>query len=116
METTSFMERRARFCGAATGAILTLAGMVTPLGLLSPAVPAARAAFDPITEALNFSKTTERQAIYLTPQYQLQLRLIGLQNGAAALATQTADPERVFVSDLCWNGGDGCAGDVRLYD
>ena len=26
------------------------------------------------------------------------------------------DPERQFMGDLCWNGSDGCAGDVRLYD
>src|SRR5436305_3247005 len=29
---------------------------------------------------------------------------------------QATDPGREFVSDLCWNGNDGCAGDVRLYD
>jgi dienelactone hydrolase len=29
---------------------------------------------------------------------------------------QATDPEREFVTDLCWNGNDGCAGDVRLYD
>jgi dienelactone hydrolase len=65
---------------------------------------------------LNYSKTTERQAIYLTPQYQLQLRQVGAQNELNALAMQLADPEREFVTDLCWNGYDGCAGDIRLYD
>ncbi len=33
-----------------------------------------------------------------------------------ALAEQAADPGRLFSDDLCWNGGNGCAGDVRLYD
>lgn len=79
-------------------------------------VPAAAGAFDLGTELSNYSKITERQATYLTIPYQLQLRKVGLQNGAAALAMQVADPEREFVSDLCWNGFDGCAGDVRLYD
>jgi dienelactone hydrolase len=72
--------------------------------------------FDPIVEAQNYSKITERQTIYMTPQYQLALRTISNQNFNAALAMQAADPEREFISDLCWNGGDGCAGDVRLYD
>ena len=76
----------------------------------------AAAAFDPITEAKNYSKTTERQAIYDTPQYQQKLAQVSLQNFENALAAQAGDPEREFVSDLCWNGGQGCAGDVRLYD
>src|SRR5205085_11424796 len=37
-------------------------------------------------------------------------------NGLHALQIQASDPEREFVTDLCWNGNDGCAGDVRLYD
>jgi dienelactone hydrolase len=73
-------------------------------------------AFNPQVEAQNFSKTQERATIYETPQYQALLRQVGAQNQQAALAMQAADPEREFVSDLCWNGYDGCAGDVRLYD
>jgi dienelactone hydrolase len=73
-------------------------------------------AFDPVVEAQNYSKGLERQAIYTTPEYQLKLRLTSHENGLHALAMQAADPEREFVSDLCWNGNDGCAGDVRLYD
>src|SRR3954451_10324446 len=73
-------------------------------------------ALDPVVEAQNFSKTQERQAIYNTAQYQLLLRQVGAQNRAAALAMQAADPEREFLTDLCWSGEDGCAGDVRLYD
>ena len=72
--------------------------------------------FDPVVEAQNYSKIEERQTIYDTPQYQLALRTISNQNFLNALATQAADPDREFVSDLCWNGGDGCAGDIRLYD
>jgi hypothetical protein len=47
---------------------------------------------------------------------QLQLRDVSNRNLAAALKAQLSDPEREFVSDLCWNGSDGCAGDERLYD
>jgi dienelactone hydrolase len=77
---------------------------------------ASAQAFDPAVEAQNYSKGLERQAIYTTPEYQLKLRLASHQNGLHALTMQATDPEREFVSDLCWNGNDGCAGDVRLYD
>ncbi|MCW3067203.1 MAG: hypothetical protein JWN32_4375 [Solirubrobacterales bacterium] len=76
----------------------------------------ATAALHPLVEAANFSKTLERQSIYLTPQYQLKLRTVGLHNALAALHMGLADPEREFATDLCSNGMDGCAGDVRLYD
>jgi dienelactone hydrolase len=79
------------------------------------AVPAV-AAFDPGVEAKNFSKTQERQAIYDTPEYQARLRSQSTTNQADALAMAAKDPERQFTGDLCWNGSDGCAGDVRLYD
>src|SRR3954471_18913251 len=91
------------------------AGIVSLLAAAALAAPAA-SAFDPVVEAKNFSKVEERQTIYDTPQYQLQLRTIGNQNQADALAAAAADPERQFLTDLCWNGNDGCAGDIRLYD
>jgi dienelactone hydrolase len=77
---------------------------------------AAAQAFDPAVEAQNFSKTQERHTIYNTPEYQALLRQVSLQNRAAALAMQAADPERNFSGHLCASGEDGCAGDVRLYD
>jgi hypothetical protein len=43
------------------------------------------------------------------------LRQVSQANGLAALQTQD-DPEREFVTDLCWNGFDGCAAEFRLYD
>src|SRR3954468_7021988 len=93
------------------------AGLATAACVAATLVGAPVAgAFDPLIEAQNFAKTQERQAIYNTAQYQLLLRQVSVQNHAAALAMQAADPEREFVTDLCWNGGDGCAGDVRLYD
>lgn len=90
------------------------AGVVAAVTVLALAVSAL--AFDPITESKNYSKTTERAAIYDTPQYQAKLSTVSLQNFLNALAIQASDPEREFVTDLCWNGGNGCAGDVRLYD
>jgi dienelactone hydrolase len=77
---------------------------------------AAALGFDPVTESKNYSKTSERAAIYDTPQYQAKLNTVSQQNFENALAIQAADPERQFTTDLCWNGGNGCAGDVRLYD
>ena len=91
----------------------TIAGVAVAL-LLAGA--SAAYAFDPAVEAENYSKGLERQAIYTSPGYELQLRLISQQNGLNALKMQATDPGREFVSDLCWNGNDGCAGDVRLYD
>src|SRR4051812_10160541 len=79
-------------------------------------VPApARAALDPVVEAKNYSKTSERQALYDTPAGRLLLTEVSRQNLVAALQAQVDHPEREFASDLCWNGGDGCAGDARLY-
>ena len=83
-------------------------------GLLA-AAPAALA-FDPDTEARNYSKGQERAAIYNTPEYQALLRQVSLQNRAAALELQATDPERNFSGHLCASGEDGCAGDARLYD
>jgi dienelactone hydrolase len=73
-------------------------------------------AFDPLYEAKDFSKTLERARIYSTPDYQLKLRTIGLQNRVNATTAQLRDPERNFMANLCATGEDGCAGDVRLYD
>jgi dienelactone hydrolase len=75
----------------------------------------AASAFDPGYEAKNYSKTTERARIYTTPEYQLRLRRQSIENNNEAALAQLRDPERNFVN-LCGNGFDGCAGDVRLYD
>ena len=86
------------------------------LGVLIAAAPAAQA-FDPATEAQNFSKIEERQTIYNTAQYQTQLRQVGVANATEAATMQATDPERNFLGlHLCSTGDDGCAGDARLYD
>jgi dienelactone hydrolase len=82
----------------------------------SLAATASAAAFDPATEARNLAKTTERAAIYSTPENQLLLRQVGLRNALASRQAQIADPERSFSANLCASGEDGCAGDPRLYD
>ena len=71
---------------------------------------------DPVVESQNYSKTLERQALYDSPQRRLLLTEVGTRNSEAAVTAQAKDPERQFADDLCWNGGDGCAGDARLYN
>jgi dienelactone hydrolase len=90
----------------------------TTLALLSDVSASAKPPdrFDSAVEARNYSITLQRQAIYDTPAYQTKLAAISLENGARALQIQATDPERLFVDDLCWNQGNGCAGDIRLYD
>ena len=70
--------------------------------------------FNPVVEAQNFSITQQRQAIYDTPQYQAQLLPTARRAPPQALAAEAADPGRFFTDDLCWNLGNGCAGDIRL--
>jgi dienelactone hydrolase len=94
---------------AASTLALALAGVLVCGG------PVA-AAYDPAAEAQNYSKIEERQTIYDTPEYRALLAQVSLQNQAAALAMQASDPERNFSGHLCASGGDGCAGDARLYD
>src|SRR3954466_13644890 len=98
-----------RFCRRA----LALAATAVAAGLLWS--PVATAAFDPAYEAKDYSKTLERARIYMTPEYQLRLRRQSIENNNEAILAQARDPERNFVN-LCGNGFDGCAGDVRLYD
>ena len=72
--------------------------------------------FEPVLEAENFSITQQRQTIYDTPEYQAELAEQGVKNHEEATLEQVGDPERNFSDDLCYEGENGCAGDVRLYD
>jgi dienelactone hydrolase len=98
---------RGRVLVTAAIAIAALAALLAAPGAL---------AYDAATEAQNFSKIEERQTIYNTAQYQLQLRRQSQENQQRAIETALADPERNFHGQLCATGEDGCAGDVRLYD
>jgi len=72
--------------------------------------------FEPVLQAENYSIIEERQKIYDTPEYQAELAEQGLKNHLEATEEQAEDPERDFSDDLCYEGENGCAGDVRLYD
>ncbi len=94
-----------------------LASMTVVATVLAPSASAAPpTTFEPALEAQNFAITQERQTIYDTPEYQAQLTEQSALNLTEALSEEAADPGRLFSDDLCWNGGNGCAGDVRLYD
>ena len=96
--------------GAALCAAAVWAGGLAP-GAAQAQPPAM---FNPVLEAQNFSITEQRQAIYDTPAYQAQLAADSAASTAQALAAEAADPGRFFTDDLCWNLGNGCAGDIRL--
>jgi dienelactone hydrolase len=104
-----------RHCFPVRRALVALAGLAC---LMVPSAAAAMppTVFNPVTEAQNFSITQQRQAIYDTPQYQAQLTIDSQTSTEQALATEAADPGRFFTDDLCWNLGNGCAGDIRLYN
>jgi len=96
---------------------ITIAAVSTACAVLVPAAAATPpAVFNPVVEAQNFSITQQRQAIYDTPGYQAALAADGTASNAQALATEAADPGRLFTDDLCWNLQNGCAGDIRLND
>jgi dienelactone hydrolase len=92
---------------------LVASGALSGIGVAQAAPPTT---FEPALEAQNFAITQERQALYDTPSYQARLAEQSTLNTAEALSEQASDPGRFFTDDLCWNGGNGCAGDVRLYE
>ena len=68
---------------------------VTGLVLATAAAPAAaQQPFDPVDEAKNFSKTTERAAIHSTPEYKALLARVSAANATEAARIAAADPER----------------------
>ena len=86
--------------------------------LTTAAVCAAGAqAFDPALEVKNFAKTTERMTyVTLTPEFQARLIQADAENLASFVQIPLSDPERVYAGNVCANGGQECAGDVRFYD
>jgi dienelactone hydrolase len=108
------VDGRLRAWIASSSAVLATCVLATCFGAAAQAKPPTT--FDPVVEAKNFSITLQRQAIYDTPDYQAKLTAISAANTANALVTQASDSERLFVDDLCWNQGNGCAGDIRLDD
>jgi dienelactone hydrolase len=98
---------------ALAGALLVL--LALPAASLAIEHEQPPTSFEPVLEAENFSITQQRQAIYDTPEYQAQLAEQGAKNREEATLEQVTDPERNFSGDLCYEGENGCAGDVRLY-
>jgi len=94
--------------------LLTVLGAAAVLPGASAAMPPKT--FNPIVEAQNFSITQQRQTIYDTPSYQAQLTTISQRNFVNAVSIEAKDPGRFFADDVCWNQGNGCAGDIRLYN
>ena len=74
-------------------------------------------AFDPALEAQNYAKVGERLAyVTLTPEFQLRLQQANIDNETSSAQIPVDDPERNFAGNVCANGGNECAGDVRFYD
>jgi dienelactone hydrolase len=91
-----------------------LAAAACAAAALVTAAPAA--AFDTASELRNFTKVAERFSDWGAPAYQFDLFSVSARNFLGGLATQAADPERLFLTDLCWHNGQACAGDIRLDD
>ncbi len=100
--------------GGVTKMWIAVAGALGALALPGVSLAAPPTSFEPLREAQNFSITQERQTIYDTPEYQTQLAADSATSLTEAVATQAADPGRFFTNNLCWNRGNGCAGDIRL--
>ncbi len=93
-----------------------LAALIASGTLSGTALATPPTSFNVVQEAANFAMTAQRQVIYDSPAYAAQLALQSASNATAALEAQVADPGRLFADDLCFNLGNGCAGDIRLYD
>ncbi len=81
-------------------------------------VPATAAgAFSAADEQRNFSKINERFAHeHGQPDYRVELAQRGAEREAELTGYLVADSERNPLGNLCAHKGDGCGGDVRLYD
>ena len=78
--------------------------------------PASAGAFDPVVEAKNFSKITERQLhLTLKPEFQVLMAQQNAQDHVDYPQILLADPERDFTQNLCSHRKFECAGDVRFY-
>ena len=91
---------------------------ILPLVLmLVPLAPATAGAFEPVVEALNYSKIHERQT-YIAAQPAFQARMIEqvLADHLEYPLLVAADPERDFTENICSHRTWECAGDVRFYD
>jgi hypothetical protein len=108
-------SRVATACVAAiVGTLISL--LALPVAAYATEYEEPPTTFEPVLQAENFSITEQRQKIYDTPEYQAELAARGAKNRLEATEEQAADPGRFFSDDLCYEGENGCAGDVRLYN
>jgi dienelactone hydrolase len=85
------------------------------LAIAFAAAPSAAHGFDPLTEALNYSKNQERLTYdVLTPEFQLLMQARNIQGPIERAAITANDPERQ-PSNVCTIRGNECAGEVRFY-
>ncbi|MGH3913107.1 MAG: hypothetical protein ACRDTC_06815 [Pseudonocardiaceae bacterium] len=93
--------------------------LVMGLAIVAAMVPASAAFaapsgdYSPERAAHNAAKSQERSRDHMTPQYQ-QLLLAELERAAGEGVQTPADPDRLYVTNLCGTGAPYCAGDVRL--
>lgn len=92
----------------------TIVGLVAA-AVAAGAVPAVAAFQD--EEAANFAKTNERYELQTAdPAFQTLLAEKSVESKVEEAQIASSDPERNPFSNLCFQHGDGCAGDVRFYD
>jgi dienelactone hydrolase len=95
-----------------------LAALVAVLALAAGLTPAAGAAsgdpVDPQQEAANFAKQGERAQEYLAPGDVSDQATQGADHCLGGQTEQAGDPERLFLTDLCWSKSLACGGDPRL--
>ncbi|MEA2126135.1 MAG: hypothetical protein QOI80_2917 [Solirubrobacteraceae bacterium] len=95
--------------------------LLTALAAALIVAPSA-SAFDPAYEAANYGKINERAETDYTPEFNVQLAQQSATNEAAAASIVASDGAltghkygRDFSGNLCGHPGNGCAGDIRLY-
>lgn len=103
-------------CGGVSGQGGKSGGPEQPGGNEFTPPTAEQQSFDFAAEMSNEMRQLQRQDEYLTPEYQQRLNEESMASFLASLETLAADPERNYLTDLCWTKGLPCAGDIRLYD
>src|SRR3954447_3919092 len=96
--------------------------LLATLAVLLLTAPSALA-FDSTYEARNYNKINERASTDYTPEFNIALAGQSATNQATSASITANDGAntghqygRDFSGNLCANPGNGCAGDIRLYD
>ena len=90
---------------------------IAATALLVLLAPTAAAALDPALEAKNFAKTDERMTyVTLTPEFQPRLQQAEQRQPRGRGADPRQRSGAQLPGNVCANGGNECAGDVRFYD